>query len=250
MAFASQGFFGFAAEHEGRFPNKAQSSIEHWPATWQQILNREYYHGNAPSFYPTSAYGDEPTCGPLVRFWSFWNPPYYINSWLTTKYATCPAYTAWGTPPGTSNIWTRAWIMNRYASGGVDWTPAPWEGQYGKLLANPQAVNPAYSAYALGTRLDLFANPSGKFVIWECESGSDVNTGGTSSGGKVILGGDPTRPPWTGLNGTWAFRHNLPTAVSGYQQEARSLILYVDGQVRRTAPNDSILVTSHFQPTP
>ena len=235
---ASSGIIGFASEHEGRFPGKADSPLEYWSPIWAQLVNREFYHNNDPDIYPTSAFGDEPTCGPLLRFWTFWSPDYYDNSKLNKKWTTCTEYKAWGTPTGSSNIWSRPWIMNRIANGGADWGGQPWHGQYGKLLPDPHVIHRSYDAYALGTRQEMFRNPSGTFLVWEGERGSDItHIPSDVSGGTPPLDSDPSYAPWTAYFGFWAFRHMLPSDRNMYMQSARANILYVDGHVGELSPS-------------
>jgi len=265
---AGGAFIGFAQMHEGRFPNRAwwdtnkgaadpghwnpQSGFSPW---WQSILNWEYFHQNDPANYPGPRHtlGDEPTCGPLLRWWTFWDPMYYPNQNLVVrKYLTCPNYKAWGSPgAGYSNIWSRPWMANRDVTGG-DTSAYGYEltGIYGKNVSNPASIFYYYGAYALGTRQDLFANPSYKFLLIESEYGADVTTVRSGYSATVRLGDSVARPPWTGDGGVYAFRHNLGTDARLYQSRARAPFLFVDGHVGVLTPNDQINVSSRFVPTP
>ena len=243
---------GFAQERQGRFPGLATSSLEMWQVVWPQILNREYFHQNDPSVYPTTQFGDEPTCGPLVRFWTFWSPPYYQNQDLVVrKYLTCPSYKAWGSPSSASNIWSRPWVMNVWAEGGYSWSSPAY--QYGLQVANPQTIHQNYTEYWLGARQDAFASPSTKFLVIESEYGSDYVRPSTSgSSGVVTLNynmSNPSRPPWTGGD-IWSFRHNLGPDRRLYQQRAKAPELYVDCHVGIVSPNDPINLSSRFILTP
>ncbi|HUT61735.1 MAG TPA: prepilin-type N-terminal cleavage/methylation domain-containing protein [Phycisphaerae bacterium] len=230
-------FHGFAAERDGRLPGYTHSTVEYWSPIWSQILNREFYHENKSSVYPTSGYGDEPTCGPLLRFWTFWSPDYYDNSQLHKKWMTCLEYKAWGAPP-TSNRWSRPWIMNGYAAGGG--YSAPTYG--GKEVDPPSTIHPSYDKYYLGTRQETFANPGETYLVWDSERGSDYSWGGTS--GTVRVNQDYNRPPWTGDSGVWSFRHMVPRDKRLYQTKVRGGVLFLDGHAGILNPNDRMALRS------
>jgi len=231
MSFASRGFFGFAADHELRFPQRAMA--ENYPVpgsttslNWAGILNTEYYRPDVP--FPT------PSAGPLILLWGS-----TTGAPSSSKYTTCPAFKSWNSPPSGSNMYARPWVMNLNAVGGPNWGSNPPWGPYGKAIANPQSINPLYTQYYLGARIDLFVNPSRKFLLWDSERATD-SSAGVWPGGIVYLNADPAYPPWSGSSGLWAFRHNLPSSPAKYQQEARAMILYIDGQAR--AVNTSVRV--------
>ena len=261
---AGSAWLTYAESHQGRFPGYAKSTVEYWGPCWMNILNREYYHNNDPRYYPTSAYGDEPTCGPLVRFWDFWDdsvPKYFDNKQLAIKYMCCPEYKAWGVYPGAaSNVWSRPWIANQWAVGGhYDWNvPGANDanGWGGMVLSNPQSVNPAYYYYYLGNRREAFVSPSSKYMMWEAEAGNDQdNYGGgvefPANSGKVRLNvapnrTDATKAEWTADGGEWAFRHLLGVNPALWQQKARAPALYVDGHVQVLNPNESFFMDKYF----
>jgi len=264
-----EAFLGYAADHETRFPNKASAfdvedrgylQWDHgpWYPVWQNIINREYFKRNDPAYYPRSGnrWIDEPTCGPLIRFWTFWSPAEYKPEYLRSRYMACPNYKPWGEPPGYSNNWSRPWIANRMATGGPSWdsagnlTPETFAGTLGKLLLFPQSVYPTYTIYALGTRLTAFGEPRFKYLVWEAERGSDILHMGSDGpdGGKVTLNADPTRPPWSGSDGYFSFRHVLPSRASLYQAQAQANALYVDGHVATLGPNDPVALAKRFLP--
>ena len=259
---AGQGFLGFAATHEGRFPNMGTSRLEYnsppWPPTWQNILNREYFHGNDNAYYPAqgdyySRFRDEPTCGPIIRFWTFWHPDEYKPQWLKDRYYICPSYIAWGAYPGAaSNIWSRACIMNSYAAGGGYGSS---EAAGGKRLTSVEAgavhaayADPDYGSYWLGTKMSAINNPSSKYLAFDSEAGSDYTSG--LSTGPVPVNVDPGKAPWCSAYGTWAFRHMRPPDVGLYQQKVRGAAVYADGHAGVVNPNDPIDTAAHFQPDP
>jgi prepilin-type processing-associated H-X9-DG protein len=210
-----------------------------------QLLNREWYHGNDPAYYPKGAYDDEPTCGPILKFWTFWGEPYYPNALLHKKWVTCTAYRAWGAPPGNSNQWSRPWQSNDYTSGGhYDWDIP---GYGGKSLLNPSSVNPAYVEYHLGRKMDDFRAPSTKFLIWDAEAYNDYSHGGTATG-TVVLGLDGTVAPWCADGYELAFRHLLPRDKRMYQAMGRASIAYLDGHVGILNPNLPMYKPEFFPP--
>ena len=249
---AGQGFLGFAATHEGRFPNEAWSTLEAggppWAPTWQNILNREYFHGNNQAFYPEqgdyySRFRDEPTCGPIIRFWTFWAPDEYKPQWLRDRYYICPSYRPWGDPgAGMSNNWSRAWIMNSYAAGGGYGYS---EAGGGKRITTPQLIHHAYVDYWLGAKMSAFNNPSSKYLAFDSERGSDYAGPGS---GTLTVNVDLGRPPWTASSGRWSFRHLLPPDARLYQQKIRAAVLYVDGHAGVVNPNAPMDSANQFQP--
>ncbi len=271
-------WFGFAAGHRDRFPAGAHSEVEGMDPTWTQILNREYYHTNDARYYPLSRCGDEPTCGPLLRFWTFWatgSPKYYRPKDLKDRYTTCPSFRAWGAPPGPSNEWARPWIANQHACGGPAITQSkeaigpsglygltdpsdPTYYQDGILLPQTQIPSRHYTIYGLGRKVDTWTNPSGKFLMWEAEATTHDLNGYQPPGGegsRIVINGlrDRTLPPWTngresGSEGEFAFRHLLAQDISSYQQRARMSVLYVDGHVGEWRPNAPIYKSSSFNP--
>lgn len=280
MKSASTGWFGFAASHGDRFPAGAKSNVDYWDPMWAQILNREFYHGNDPSFYPKTpnGYDDEPTCGPLLRFWDFWDtgvPQDYRAKDLKDKYIDCPNYHAWGTEGGPNNIWSRPWIANNHACGGHYITQSieaigtagwfsltdPTSGFYqdGVILDKKQFPSSVYTIYGLGRRTDQWSNSSAKFLMWEAEAGNEwdryepVPTGHSPTidiNWPVV---DNSKAPWcnstaTGSSGEFAFRHLLTADKALYQARARMPVLYVDGHVAEWNPNAPIYKASSFDP--
>jgi prepilin-type N-terminal cleavage/methylation domain-containing protein/prepilin-type processing-associated H-X9-DG protein len=267
------GFHGFAAMKEGRFPNRGfwdrvndggpgnLNAHSGWAPWWESIINWEWFHKNELRFYPTpsTSLADEPTIGPIIRFWTFWSPTNYRPEYLTKRYATCPNYKAWGAPPGMSNQWTRPWIANQNVTGGH--AGANWFGEYGKAVASPKSVFWNYSAYSLGSRPEIFANPDYKFMLFESEYGSEVLQLNTSPGkgspgtasGAVTVGDTPESPPWTAgasfaTGGFFSFRHMLPSDRRQYQSQAQATVLFVDGHAGVLNPNMSIATPKRFQP--
>ena len=268
------GFYSYASMKEGRFPNRGfwdqtngggpgrLNPQSGWSPWWQSIINWEYFHGNDRRFYPTpsTSLADEPTIGPIIRFWTFWSPGTYKHEYIKKRYVTCPNYKAWGDPSsGYSNQWTRPWIANENVTGGHD--GVSWFGEYGKAYANPKSVFWNYGAYALGSGAEIFANPASKFMIFESEYGSEVlqlNTNpskgpsGTADG-SVVLGDSPSSPPWTAgasfaAGGFFSFRHMLPSDPRLYQSQAQATVLFVDGHAGVINPNMPIASPKRFQP--
>jgi prepilin-type N-terminal cleavage/methylation domain-containing protein/prepilin-type processing-associated H-X9-DG protein len=238
---AYNGFLGWSVSRENRFPNWAESTIEYWSPIWANLVNREYYKSNDPRYYPTNAYGDEPTCGPLLRFWSFWGPeeggwggpPEFDNGLLSKgRWLLCPSFKAWGHPmSGISNQAARPWVIASNAAGGGYAPDAT-----GKAHPNPQNIHQNYTGYYFGARQDSYQRPSYKYLMIECERGSDYVQYGTA--GMVTLNADPARPPWTGSSARWSFRHLVPSDKRLIQQSARGPALFVDGHVGVLNPND------------
>ena len=273
-----QAFHGYAAIREGRFPNKAAAAnIEDrwymtadgnfsdsgpWCPCWPNIINREYFMSGNPQCFPSPSdrRKDEPTCGPIIRFWTFWSPDYYKPQYLSKRYMQCPNYKPWGTPPGISNNWTRPWIANRMATGGVDWefyngewgveTWQMFPGELGKRVSTPKAYGPYYTDYALGTRLAAFGDPGYTILLWETGWASDVSHFGSDqpNGGRITLNDDYQRPPWCGLNGAFAFRHVLPADQDMYQEKAQANVLFVDGHVEEVGTATPLALAKRFMP--
>ena len=275
MKSTGTGFQMFAAMREGRFPNKAYSPYEPrgyptysgtgpWLPVWENLINREYYHNNDIKYYPDSGnrWKDEPTCGPLLRFWTFDGEPTYPNAQFGKRWVMCPNFRKWVGPAGDTNIWCRPWIANTNVVGGADWisggasTYDSWPGVYGKRLSNPKMICQYYEDYVLGTQPEKFANASGKYMVFEGERGSDVlYSGGDSGGGSgvVLLNQDPTVVPWSGPSAsghaaTFSFRHLLPPDTRFYQTKAQATVLYVDGHSGVLIPNGPVSLARRFLP--
>ncbi len=283
----SLGFGAFSATREGRYPNRAlwdtaQGAAEPgkwnpssgWAPWWQSILNWEYFHNNEWKWYPTPSrtLADEPTIGPIIRFWTFWSPDYYKLEYLKTRYSTCTMYKAWGNPGNGigSNQWSRPWVANNSVTGGVSVAGDDWCGEWGKALGKnkAQAVYRYYGDYALGARQEIFARPDYKFMVFESEYGTeaiqlntDVNKSfwgltGTASGAVELNYSNritPSSPPWTGSAGStfypiFAFRHNLATDQTLWQTSAQATAMFVDGHVGIIGPNDKVATPARFQP--
>ena len=249
----SSAWHGFANSHENRFPGNATSSIEYWGPCWMNILNREWFHNNDPKYYPTSAYGDEPTCGPLVRFWTFQAVDNWPSSQLGKKWMTCASYT-------NGRTWGRPWIANNYVVGGHYMDDDTWAGttwtDYHKLIPNPKSINPAYTAYRLGAQLEKFKAASTKYMVWDADAGNDHDR----EGGYDDVVGSPTRYtmqlgfvdtnnvswPYLAAGGEWAYRHMLPPDKRLYQQRAMSDALYIDGHSAPVSPNSKVYTAPFF----
>jgi len=235
------GCHGFAAEREGRFPGRATSTIEHWRVVWCNILNREYYHRNDSKAYPYTEWGDDPV-GPIQRF-------YHIprKGWIY-----CPSMEPWSTVISGmtyANTWGRAYRYNIHANGGYNWGSAPWQGAYGKWV-EPTSIHPNYSQYNLGAKMEVFSRPHHQFLISESEYGNDETFSTATGNGRVTLGNDPTRPPWSGGSraALFSFRHLRGTDESMYQQRARANFLFIDGHVEHMGPNKRIDHIDRFMP--
>jgi prepilin-type N-terminal cleavage/methylation domain-containing protein len=260
----STAWLTWAESHGGRFPGYCINSVEFWGVCWMQLLNREFYHMNDPGMYPTSGYGDEPTCGPLLKFWSFdpADEPYYQPKWLKNgKYMCCTEFKAWG---ANGNRWCRPWIASNWVVGGhYNWNVS---GFGGLILDDKQAKvihytytsttdNPSY----LGASRDSFRNPASKFMMWEAEAGNDQDRfeGAAGDNGMIYLGcgtgsnsriADASKAPWCGWGGEVAFRHMLPIDPKLYQQNARMPANYVDGHVEVLNPSKNSMAEKNFAP--
>ena len=251
----STAWFGFAASHENRFPGGGYGSKERYSVCWMQILNREWFHGNDPTCYPAAYEDDDPTIGPLVRWWNFApdQAQYFDKKQLGKKYMTCTKFGPWP-GDGSGNEWCRPWIANDHAVAGhyygQSWynitDPGPsnvfyQDGlDYQSRLPNEtyRATNTPAGAYALGRTTDSWANASTKYLMWEAEAGNDEDRyEGGDVNGMLTLNDDPTKAPWCARGGEVAFRHMLPTDQSLWQQRARAPVLYVDGHVGEWNPN-------------
>jgi prepilin-type N-terminal cleavage/methylation domain-containing protein len=293
MRSVGQGFNFYVPQRQGRFPNKAYwnsaaASRSNWGGTsgwspcWESIINWEYYKGNDLRFYPHISpaqnppdmnpdHNDEPTCGPIIRFWTFWSPTVYQLSYLKSRYATCPNYKAWvgsGNPPPT-NEWSRPYIANRYAVGGMDWdpnnpnnsNPGPQfeKGVYGAIMPKPESVYPYYGEYYLGTKPEMFASPTSKYLIFESEYGTeDMDPGNGSPDGTVQMNSNNQyfagSPPWcasnsgtnTGTGSFFAFRHMLGPDQTYWQMQGAAAVVFVDGHAGTVKPTDNVSNPSHW----
>jgi prepilin-type N-terminal cleavage/methylation domain-containing protein/prepilin-type processing-associated H-X9-DG protein len=274
MKTAATGWHGFAATHDNRFPGQGYSRSESQPILWPQILNREFYHGNDPAFYPpkyvsVAGYQDEPTCGPLVKFWDWLDP--LQGPEVYKRYTCCPTFRNWANAE-----WQRPWIANDHAVGGhYGVGPNPWYDLMsptnpfygdGVMLPDNRVPHPVYrsengGSYALGRKIDTWASASTKYLMWEAEAGNDMDRyeGLDNNGTLTIIG---TRaapgnwpPPWCVVNlssGTYsgevAFRHLLGADRALWQAKARAPVLYVDGHVGEWNPNQRMYTQANFDP--
>ena len=266
-----QGFHGYAAMREGRFPNKAAASgVEDrwytdaagnfsnsgpWCPIWSNLINREYFKGNDRTFYPSPSarWIDEPTCGPIIRFWTFWDTTYYKPEYLSKRYAQCPNYQPWGAEGGISNDWTRPWIANLKVTGGGMDGASTWQdfpGPLGKRVSQPQTIGPYYTDYALGTKLTAFGQAGTTIMLWETGMARDIWGFDTDqpNGGTITLDTNYLFPPWCGLDGAFAFRHVLPPQRSMYQEKAQANVLFVDGHVEGVGPRTPLALARRFMP--
>ena len=269
-----QAFHGYAAIREGRFPNRAEANgVEDrwfsfsdglwysdggpWCPLWPNIINREYFKGGDPQFFPSSSdrWKDEPTCGPIIRFWTFDPQDYgvYKPEYLSKRYMQCPNYKAWRGPSGNTNTWTRPWIANLMVTGAAkdgrsSWLE--WPGELGKRVSTPKAYGPSYTDYALGTKLTAFGEPGATIMLWETGVARDLWCFDTDqpNGGRITLNDDYRCPPWCGLNGFFAFRHVLPADQDMYQEKAQANVLFVDGHVEAAWPNTDLALPKRFMP--
>jgi prepilin-type N-terminal cleavage/methylation domain-containing protein len=240
------GWAGFAATHQNRFAGNAQSTVEYWGPMWAQLINREWFHHNDPKFYPTSAYGDEPTCGPLLRFWSFdpGDNAYYPTNLIQKKWITCTEYSS-------GRRWGRPWIANNYVVGGHYLTDPSWAGTtwstYQKYVENPQSIHPSYTLYRLGALAERFKAPASKYMIWDSDAGNDHDRESGSTG--LTVGFTDTNGvnwPYLADGGKWAFRHLLPPDRRRYQTDARAAALYIDGHSEGVNPNEKVFSAPYF----
>jgi prepilin-type N-terminal cleavage/methylation domain-containing protein len=298
MRSVGQGFQFYVQQRQGRFPNKAWwavppagapgnwNSSSGWSPWWESIINWEYYKGNDVRYYPGSYYtvnpgygagntplNDEPTCGPIVRFWTFFhNKDIYKIEYLKTRYATCPNFKAWG----AGYEWNRPYIANENVTGGcMDPNSDEDVGEFGALMPKPGSIYVNYGRYALGTRPERFANPNGKFLVFESELQSadavQINSNnakaywgaatGTASGAVTLNSTSPPLtanvPPWCGFAadtkppadynyGFFAFRHMLGPDQAYWQAQAAAAVVYVDGHAGTVQANDKVATPSRF----
>jgi prepilin-type N-terminal cleavage/methylation domain-containing protein len=246
-----EAFHGYASMHENRFPGGATSKIENQSyqyVCWPAILNREYYHNNDPTYYPSTTFGDYPTCGPLLTIWDFWDPATCSPTALKNKYLVCASYKAWGRPPGNSNQWSRPWQTTNWVCGGhYDFAIDSFGG---KPLIEKQFPNPSYSEYHLGRKQDGFVSPGTKYLVWDSEPFDDYMAMQYDQGvtGTVTLRDDPAYPPWCALEGQIAFRHLLPPDQSMWKARGRASAGYIDGHVDAMNPALPMFKAETFTP--
>jgi prepilin-type N-terminal cleavage/methylation domain-containing protein len=270
------GFHAMASLKEGRFPNSAlwaqtngdyppfphgtvyNSSPSGWAPVWNSIMNWEYFHGNKAEYYPTpgNSLADEPAIGPIIRFWTFWEPAAYKPEYLKKRYATCTNYKAW-VGQSNNNAWCRPWIANLNVTGGRDssWgAQYPDEGEYGKVYSSPKSVFWNYGRYFLGAKPEIFKNPSYKFLVFESEDWTDtLGLWNGTTNGSVTINDSMSSPPWTagetfGENGFFAFRHTLPPDRLLWQAQATATAVFIDGHCSYFGPNDNIANPARFLP--
>jgi prepilin-type N-terminal cleavage/methylation domain-containing protein len=301
MRSVAQGFNFYANQRQGRFPNRAYwdpslpgvggpgtlsgDKESGWSPAWQSIINWEYYKGNDPRYYPSldgtpiNFYGgpgvvacpnlnDEPTCGPIIRLWTFWSPVTFPVSFLKSRYTACPNFKPFVSPgpPATPWEWNRPFLANQNVTGGVGSDSNA--GEYGANMPKPKSVYRYYGQYLLGTRPETFANPNGKFLLYETEMGNDdayqIDPSKTAADGHVYkgtttgtvkLGQDPAAPPWCGgptdtAKGNdaafFAFRHMLSPDSTYWQQTGMAAMPYVDGHCGTISPNDQVATASKW----
>jgi prepilin-type N-terminal cleavage/methylation domain-containing protein len=271
------GMHAFSALKGGRFPSHAlwdqtngapsgpygagmyNGSPSGWAPWWESIINWEYFQGNKVGYYPTPAnsLADEPTIGPIIRFWTFWSPTDYKPEYLKKRYATCTNFKGW-MGSGSSNQWCRPWIANMAITGGrdSDWGAFPVEGEYGKKSSSPKSTFWNYKSYYLGAKGEIFKNASYKFMVFESEYYDETRyifPGGGTATGSAPIGDSASNPPWTSggtfaVGGFFSFRHMLPTDRSLWQTQASATALFIDGHCSTVAPNDKIATGGRFGP--
>ncbi len=176
----------FASMHDGRGPGGAGVSVPTVASiSWHMILSREVF--NKENMVPRTV--------------DFGHPEIYSTY---PGYLWCASSKALITG-GIGNFY-RIWAMNADACGST----------YGKQYDDPASVDPTYTSYYLGAKLDRFRNPSFKFYIIEQQYGTDAINATFPWGGPITLNDGSTAPTWTGDfnssgtgQGRWAFRHNM-----------------------------------------
>jgi len=126
-------------------------------------------------------------------------------------------------------------------------------GPYGRRV-DPPPIAPlpcdgvtTWDYYILGPILEQFPCPAEQFLITEGHVASDYcGVRGPVPPYTIPLGGPPSVPPWTGLDGWFSFRHVLPWDPALYQTQATANFLYIDGHVNCMTPNDKINATDRF----
>ncbi len=178
------------------------------------------------------------------------------RGWCVPKkgWLYCPVMKYWKTA-SNSNIYGRAYVMNRNVTGGANWASGgfpPW-GEYG-IRVDPPPVQPLpddfvpyWEWYGLGPLIEQFRFPSEKFMLVEAEVNSDDFTGiWPYNPTTVALDTTGTICPWAGWSGWYAFRHVLPRDPSLYQSQATANFLFIDGHVTTMGPNEKINAAERF----
>ena len=146
----------------------------------------------------------------------------------------------------------RSLLLNRDLEGGPHPHPhtpdnPPQEGPYGKLVIPPPAD---WDFYTLGARLQGFPQPQYQIALWEA---GPVGTDYTQAYGDPLLlrlGIDPSRPPWAGDRGYYAFRHVLPADPRQYQTQATACFLFIDAHVEVLTAMTNVAVAERFRYRP
>jgi prepilin-type N-terminal cleavage/methylation domain-containing protein/prepilin-type processing-associated H-X9-DG protein len=214
MRVLGQGGWLFAGAHGGRGPGSASRTLPSVSSiSWCNILGTEQK-------LATQRMGDTPQKGTLY----------------------CPSME----PYGDSSC-NRAYMWSTNASGGPSWAPNPPQGPYG-LVVDPRRVQHLWpgttlAEYYLGAPLDLFPQPSYKFLVIENERASDYFLcSSTAPPYNVTLGTGPDGyAPWASPSGGFAFRHVKPDRPSLYQSRATANFLFVDCHVEVMNPMRKIL---------
>jgi prepilin-type N-terminal cleavage/methylation domain-containing protein len=222
----------FASGHGGRGPGNCSGS-DNWGQSrgrsWVGYINvevlgqRRYWQSNQSGFI--QGMGHTPTKGALY----------------------CPSEYYWG------SSYPRAQELNLYVAGGPNWgTADPW-GMYG-INAYPPPSQPMpddfipsgqWDYYGLGPPMEKFTRPGYQFLVIETEAGWEY-CHGVWPYSPIVLGSDPTYPPWVGFGGAYAFRHVLPRDKRMYQAQATACFLYIDGHVNIMNANQPINLANRF----
>jgi prepilin-type processing-associated H-X9-DG protein len=229
----------FAAAHGDRFPAFAVPVGEKEIQTWQDMLNQEVLRGEAGK----GGDGAENRPQQILRWWDQKTPPEQMRRTLT-----CTSLRAYGDP----NRHPRPYAMNLDAAGG------PRDGN-ARDPVNMLALGPnvmfmippplRYDAYVLGSRSSHFSSPTYQFLVCESEATTDeiycVEDKKHDPNGRVTLGDSTAYPPWSGCQGSFAFRHN-PTRSSAAPDVPSANFLFIDGHVEPLTPDDRINKADRF----
>lgn len=194
-----QAMHGFAERHGGRFPGSARGASSY---NWDSILTRDYFKNPAAKggVRVTLGVPDEQGLG-------------------------CPAFVV--TKSNGQSL-----VMNDHAAGGL--VSATWPaGPNGLLIEPPTSMNAAYTKFCrLGAKVSKFKSASKKFLVVEQEDTTNTfQAKHPYNDTSWHLGDKPGKPPWSGHDGAFAFRHGRP----GYEQ---ANALFIDGHVETLTPRD------------
>ncbi len=195
---------GFAHENGDRAPSGAQTTSS---VSWHLILDREYFRSDSAHVGRTG-----------------------LNAKLV-----CPKFV-----PGTSH---RMFTLNLMVAGGDNSGSKPYSGSYGYEVVPASLRQENYTKYRLGAKLSRFGRPHEKFMVLESDTPRDLVQskfyGSNQEPDSVWFIGDslPNRPPYSGNDGNFSFRHN------GYKYMN---ILFIDGHVEALTYGDGINAKERF----